>query len=283
MNAHLVADFRKLVIWLHDKHKPLLLDRLDEGNRELYNELLVTFPSADDRILESLLPSAENGECDFIRDKCFLYLSPDPGEGTDTKLGFLPFIAIKCNFDRQFPEVRVGVAMALRHMDRKPRILGFRFEAPEGLGGGLHDFYHAQIIQSFVSDGRPSIPLNHAGADMGWLPMVQPSMPLDAHCPITLFLSVLVSLYGFKYLDVVSRNLTLSKEYFREMRCWEFQPNYFRIKGSGRDRFVRVRLRDEAIVKARLKSALKIKGSFDVLDSSLQEYQTADAGMRIEL
>ena len=274
-----VNDFRTLIKWLDTSHRPYLND-LTEAHSAVFNDLLAILPWASDREIEILLPSAGRLNCDFIRDRKFLYLSPNPGGSADTKLPFLPVLAIKCDFGTASPKIRMGVALAQRHKTSL-RILGLRFEAPEGLGGGLHDFYHAQLIQAFVSD-HVSVPLNPPTVDLTWIPTTQPSMPLDARCPITLTLALLVSLYGFRYLEVVSQDSSLPQHYFEEMRCWEMQPRYHCVTGGGSAHFVKCRIADGRRVKEMLKSKLGLKGSLKVENSSRSQYDGAHSDRQHE-
>ena len=75
------------------------------------------------------------------------------------------------------------------------KTLAFRFETDEGDydsedEAGTHDFCHMQFCQSINNKVRDIAPL--------WLPVSQPSIPLDANCQISLVLCMLVSLYGGK-------------------------------------------------------------------------------------
>ena len=83
--------------------------------------------------------------------------------------------------------------------------IGFRMETPESANTsiGIHDFYHAQLIQRFspkqFSDKLQTKCLN-------WLPGSQPSFPLPANCPVTLLLCLIVTLYGRKcYTNICGR------------------------------------------------------------------------------
>jgi hypothetical protein len=276
----IISDFRGLFKWLGEQHHPLLDDRLTGTHRNVFDQLATVLPPADDNALEGLLPSAEKLNCDFIRAHKFLYLSPNPGQGTDTKLTFLPVVAVRCNFSGERPEVRLNVAMAVMKADGDIRVLGFRYEAPEGSGDGLHDFYHAQLIQSFVTEGAHSIPLNRSGADIDWIPTTQPSIPLDACCPVTLALSLLVSLYGLRYLEKVFLSQILPKAYFESMYCWRNRPQYLRVKANGTVRFIKHPSIPIEKLKMILCAKLNVKGV--VLEScSASQYESAEPGGKL--
>jgi hypothetical protein len=66
--------------------------------------------------------------------------------------------------------------------------IGCRFEPPEG--PGIHNYYHAQIFRAFHPGGKelPCCPT--------WLPESWPAFHLKADDPVTLLVSMVISLYG---------------------------------------------------------------------------------------
>ena len=93
-------------------------------------------------------------------------------------------------------------------LDKKgdPYGIGFRMETPESMNQegnmpanpGIHDFYHAQLIQSFRREELNS----ELQIDCPcWIPESQPSFPLPAECPVTLLLCLIVTLYGRNYYN----------------------------------------------------------------------------------
>jgi len=76
-----------------------------------------------------------------------------------------------------------------------PKCIGIRFEAPEGPGGGHHDYYHAQFIRRFGERDE---------LDLTWYELVpdsQPAIPLPAKCRVTLLLSAVIAIYGLKFFN----------------------------------------------------------------------------------
>lgn len=140
---------------------------------------------------------------DFSQRKKVLYLPP-LGKNAE----FVPVLSLKCNTIGERLSVRLRV-MLIRCSEDGDKLfgIGFRMESPEsenqieaGNGKeGLHDFYHAQLIRGF--DYGPTI------ESPCWLPETQPSFPITAVCPVTLILSLLLTLYGKNY-------------------CWEFYTNH---------------------------------------------------------
>ena len=84
--------------------------------------------------------------------------------------------------------------------------IGFRMETPEGTDNGstgIHKFYHAQLIQQFSpKEFKDKLQTK----SLSWLPESQPSFPMLADCPVTLFLCLIVTLYGGgKYYKKICR------------------------------------------------------------------------------
>lgn len=148
-------------------------------------------PFVNRQAFEKALPSREDPRCDFSDSRQFLYLQPSSGGKENV---FIPVLSLKTDFTQNLPEIRIRVGLFLRH-EATIRAVAFRFEAPEGPGGGAHDYYHAQFIRRFHQSDRliPAVP--------EWLPETQPSFPLHANGPVTLLAAFLVSIYGFKQLE----------------------------------------------------------------------------------
>lgn len=145
-----IQHFTKLFLWLNAQHQPQL-GELTGDLRFIYEKLTYRFTPIVDQELEKCLPTLENKKCDTLSlgQGHFLYLAPEPDSKTTKTRGFVPLLSIKCDFDKETPEVRFGMALGSRHND-DVRLFGMRFEAPEGDGTGLHDFYHTQMIHQFL-------------------------------------------------------------------------------------------------------------------------------------
>lgn len=251
-------DFRELILWLHDKHQSYF-DNLSEPEHSfVYTKLIQTFSPTNERLLESNLPKGERLKFNSLELGWFLYLSPDPCPRNAKRQIFIPFISLVCNFESTSPEVRVYVALAqkLRAKD-EIRILGLRFEAPEGDGDGLHDFYHSQLVHNLRASGR-SIPLNHSDLELDWIPDSQPSIPIDASCSVTLLLSALTSLYGIRYLDTLLTEGAVPERYLAKIQSWNALPRYWAAENSKGERhfFKTTSVFDEskrAIIRSKVK------------------------------
>lgn len=96
--------------------------------------------------------------------------------------------------------------------------VGFRFETPE-LKGEKHIYHHAQMIRTFGFNplGEVALPcVPH------WFPDSLPAFPLSATTPFSLFLGVLIALYGLDVFDraiqVVPR-LRFLREDLEGLKC----------------------------------------------------------------
>lgn len=114
----------------------------------------------------------------------FLYLEPPDGTG------LLPLVTIRTS--EAWIHFRIYTRLYLLDGDSKVKALGIRFETDEGEGDphikGAHDFCHAQLFSR--SAGVSDLPIP------SWLPVSQPSFPLDADDQVSLVLCMLTTLYG---------------------------------------------------------------------------------------
>lgn len=136
------------------------------------------------------LPSETQLASDFKR--AYLLLPPSP-KAAD----FVPLMWM--GYDLAVTPVDVCIRVTMFCLDgNELEWLAFRLESPENRlentennngndnGTGMHDFYHAQL-------GNDDVPKKPS-----WLPKSQPSFPLCANCPVTLVISLLLTLYGRK-------------------------------------------------------------------------------------
>lgn len=121
---------------------------------------------------------------------------------------FVPVLSLDCDWNQtqtQKYSARLKV-MLVCHGNRtaenqKPYGIGFRLETPESLNQtdsttvnkGIHDFHHAQLIKKF---GKKKLDRSLEICCPNWLPDTQPSFPLPAKCPVSLFFCLIVTLYG---------------------------------------------------------------------------------------
>jgi len=278
----MVNDFRALFQWLDQSHRPLVVDKLNSDHKSIYDELIINFPPISDSALDSQLPSDKQPACDLVGGRQCLYLSPNPlGE---KRLPFLPFLSLECDFDRTVVSVRIYLAMAMRTLkgiesQRTIRILGFRYDSPEGTGEGLHDLFHVQMIHSFR---RGASALNSADADLDWIPTAQPSFPVDACCPVTLALSILVTLYGMRYLEDIYLSERIPKHYFETMHCWKSRPRFWRVLSKRGEHYLGTRILDESTLKLLLCAELKVS-SVTLEPCNASQYSAVPGDQKIQL
>ena len=130
----------------------------------------------DEAALLSRLPSETRLVSDFKR--AYLLLPPSPKAAE-----FVPLMWMGYCLDFEANQLDVCIEVTLFcHVGSELEWLPLRLES----GGGMHNFYHAQLTNNMV----PTKP--------NWLPRSQPSFPLCANCPVTLVISLLLALYGLK-------------------------------------------------------------------------------------
>src|SRR5882724_9861621 len=173
MNVHEVLAFRRLMLLVDARHRRIL-EEVTGPARDLYERAIASYSHISPLALEKLLPSRERLSGDLYDARQFIYLR---AIHDDLVTGYLlPVVSLRYGFDKEPAEVRIRLGLAQMVNDRL-LFHGFRFETPEGLGGGRHDFYHAQCISAFVQGG---IALNQPDSDLMFVPKQQPSFPLRA-------------------------------------------------------------------------------------------------------
>lgn len=189
---HKVGAFCELIDFLHRSHLRWLRDRdpSTKGKlRELYGRVSETLKVVDKRRLEVLLREIrEGGSVDFLSKGAFLFLVPPKNESV-----LLPVLSLNCDFRKS--ELRIRMALFTFDESGQPVAIGFRFETPEG--EGQHNYHHAQFITSFGTEDFLPTPR--------WLPTSQPALMMSAKNPYSLFLGVLIGLYGLGYIDEIWR------------------------------------------------------------------------------
>ncbi len=99
---------------------------------------------------------------------------------------------------------RVGlIETYLEDNIRKARGFGFRYEYSHG--EGRHGFHHSQITISPFEKPLPNCPF--------WIPQHIPCFPMPAKCAISLFLCMLISLYGKKESGKIISSMDINNRY----------------------------------------------------------------------
>ena len=133
-----------------------------------------------------LIETRKSGRIDFLSSKVFLFLKPPIKEDV------LPVLSMKGDLNKE----DLSILMALFKLDKLklPAAIGFRFETPHG--DGLHNYHHAQMIKAFDKSIRSELPQIPP-----CLPETQPALMLSATNPRSLFLGVLIGLYGLGKIE----------------------------------------------------------------------------------
>ncbi|MBE2200955.1 MAG: hypothetical protein IAE79_20245 [Anaerolinea sp.] len=127
----------------------------------------------------------------LIERKQFIYLPPV----TKDKI-ILPVMSINCDLSGTQPKLSLRIMLLFfQNNDHTNSIksIGYRYETPEeaGTNRSRHDYYHAQPITKFDRNHSE----HDSFCDQDILEKT-PAFPLDAKTPATLFMSMLISLYG---------------------------------------------------------------------------------------
>ena len=184
---HKVGAFCELIEFLHGNHARWARDPMADGEqRRLNDEVSKSLRVIEAQKLGSVLREGKKGgSIDFLADGSFLFLRPPGQEGA-----LLPVLSLKSDFSKS----ELSVRMALFTFDEsgKRAAIGFRFETPHG--EGQHNYHHSQLIRSFSKSTR-DLPTPT------WLPTRQPALMMSAKTPFSLFLGVLIGLYGLGHLE----------------------------------------------------------------------------------
>lgn len=182
-----LAGFRDLILWVYDNHQRP--DNYDNNTAiEIYLKLKGIEPFAHRRELEECIPTETQVRRAFPWNK-YIYLNP-----VEKGTVIVPVLRLKSDFGCDPPEVRFRLGLFLLH-EGELKAFGFRYESPEG--PGRHHYYHAQVITD----------LGPHSARQFWLPVSQPAFPLDTDHPISLLVSMLISLYGLDCVGEITSSL----------------------------------------------------------------------------
>lgn len=175
------------------------------------------WPPLKEKELEELLSGSDELHM-RISDKKIFYLPPLERKGE-----FVPAMCMECDIDNNRESLKLRI-MLVRHNEETNSLqgIGFRLESPQGSGQSRHDFYHMQLIKGFRT-GRDV-------EDIPWLPDSQLSFPILAKSPITMVLSLLITLYGKNYCLEFYNEHSLHKadikKYMSELNEWINWPDF---------------------------------------------------------
>jgi hypothetical protein len=190
---------RKIIQQVHDfstqhwkTYEDIDGDKLDQKTRDAYDNLISKYPPIESeelshRLFESIKPRNLNL---YLDGGGRLYLPP-----LDEDPEFVASLSLECDLKAATMSIRIEMQ---RILEDSMCGIGYRLE----LGTGEHGYYHLTLASK-----RPS---REGGGDiMGcppWLPTNIPRIPTSAKCPVALFVSVLIGLYGFRgYLKLLTK------------------------------------------------------------------------------
>lgn len=108
---------------------------------------------------------------------------------------FFVVMSLRCAMSPYSSEIRIMLitqkktVSADQHTNKNGFFgIGFRIET----GEGMHQYHHAQLINDFK--GHDNAPVFYDS--IPWLPVTQPAFPLYARDPLTMMLSLYLTLYG---------------------------------------------------------------------------------------
>ena len=174
--------------------------------------------------IEDLFSPCKPANVNFFKENKVLYLPPMKKDAEDAE--FVPIFSLCCNLSRNQSTARFRVMLVTLDQNDKTKLngIGFRMEPPESRdqnanttnndNTGIHDFYHAQLIQQFSPKKFGDILQNKC---LSWLPESQPSFPLPADCPVTLLLCIILTLYGWEYYNDFCNRIPITDEYRKKL------------------------------------------------------------------
>ena len=172
---------RQILFWLWRKHEQW--SRRARGqSKELYSRLSSIYPKITEENLERSLASKD--KTGSLGSE-FVFLTPPDG------VALQPIITLSYDFGVRVPVLKIRIGL-FALVNNSLAAIGFRFETPET--GGLHNFYHTQIIDTLApGTGTGRLPSQE------WLPQSRPALALNAVNAVTLLMSLLLSLYDRQF------------------------------------------------------------------------------------
>ena len=146
---------------------------------------------ADVNKLEEIWIARQLIDFDTVRKfgKKVLFLPPLEKED-----GFFAVMWLRCNLEPYSSNIRIMLfkKKSEEELAERPKnhfwAVGFRFET----GKGMHNYHHAQLINNFKGKDNSLIFFD----SIPWLPLTQPAFPLYAIDPLTMMISLYLTLYG---------------------------------------------------------------------------------------
>ncbi len=256
---HDLVLLRQIVLWLHRTQE--ILEResqsaLSSKERDLYATIASHWRKIEsERALDETFADSKGSLSGTGNKSRYVYLTPTLRDK------MIPILSFSYSWNSSMPQVSLRVGLFLFDSQKNLAAIGYRFESPHGLGE--HHFYHAQLIRTFGQDLFPQCP--------DWLPERQPSFALDASDPITLIICLLISLYGFDYIETL-RTAPFGNALTRYMETMmlmnpAFQPRFWQVELPKETQFYMSRHQPE-----KFKLIMKSKGARASTSISRREY-----------
>ena len=201
---------RELLRWIVDRADRRWRAVGDPELSALYESLITKYPPLNEAVFSRLLPTKKPmGTFDLLRHRYFIIMEPL------TKRSIVPVASIAFDFEAASPAMGLRVGLFFFDQSGQAGLLcsaGYRFETPSG-STGIHAFFHAQPIRAFHQSGAFPLPMVAS-----WLPLTDPTFPLDARNVVGLVVCLLISLYGASFLSELARAGLLSdiRRYIKE-------------------------------------------------------------------
>jgi len=166
----------------------------------------------NENIIDKLPLNTNDTPTSFQAGKYVMPLPPLKKDG-----GFVPLLSLEYHPDGDFSLACLRLKVLMLQKAGNGLVgIGFRIESPEshcqddGVGG-IHDFYHAQLLKGIGYGPDFETP--------DWLPCSQPSFALWATDPIDAILNLVLTLYGREFyqefITSITPKVNLSEEFKR--------------------------------------------------------------------
>lgn len=186
-----------------------------ETYKFVFEQRLQSVKPVKSKEIDQFFSPSDTAKVNFFKENRVLYLPPLRKNAENAE--FVPIFSLCCNLSRDQNIARFRVMLVSLDENDKTKLngIGFRMETPDGTG--IHDFYHAQLIQQFSPKQfgdklRIKCP--------SWLPESQPSFPMPADCPVTLLLCIILTLYGWEYYKKICYRIDGIEQYLKKLEIF---------------------------------------------------------------
>lgn len=193
-----------------DAWKKIIENPTDENKLTIENIKFLNIPRypLQSKRLKELAHGKTDQKYIFLNTPWF-YLPPLRGDD----LQFIPILYLDFDLRNSPPIISYRISLLKiydSNMTINPKGFGYRFEM--GHECSSHEYCHAQITIDTMGIGQPlpSLP--------PWLPEQTPCFPMPARCPISLFLCLIICLYGKQLAREIISEVDVAKEYLEPVK-----------------------------------------------------------------